>query len=363
MTGTQQDLSLGQETFRLVRIRADDVRFRSDDLFLFRELILRNENSYPGIAKWLDNKVLTGLKNGERTGFLGLLNEKPVAAAVIKKGEAAKFCHLKIEPEARNLHLGDLFFSLMTLEVRHKTKNVRFTLPESVWSEKKEFFTSFSFTSAQPSQRQYRLFDPELFAQASFPSLFDITRHKIANVFGQLKIGDHSLLTGAVLAVHPAPLEKIFSRMKSVEVRTKFSRKWESKRVSLYATQPVSALVGEARIGRVLTGSPDYLWELLGHKMGCTRMEYEAYTKGHETVFAITLEDVKQYSDSIPLAQLSHLLGIHLAAPQSYLSLANSDSWLSAVALSAALQGSISIRKFNENARTTDLPVKSALRA
>lgn len=363
MTGAQQDLDLAQDTFRLVRIQADDVRFRSDDLFLFRELILRNDNSYPGIAKWLDNKVLSGLKSGERTAFLGLLNEKPIAAAVIKKGEAAKFCHLKIEPEARNLHLGDLFFSLMTLEVRHKTKNVRFTLPESVWDDKKEFFSSFSFTSALPSQRQYRLFDPELFAQASFPSLFEITRHKIASVFGQLKIGDHSLLTGAVLAVHPAPLEKIFTRTKSVEVRTRFSSKWESKRVSLYATQPISSLVGEARIGRVLSGTPNYLWELLGHKMGCNRAEYEAYTASHETVFAITLEDVKRYAEPIPLAQLSHLLGMHLPAPQSYLSLANSDSWLSAVALSAALQGSISIRQFKENTQSLPALGNSALRA
>src|SRR6267154_760581 len=91
----QSEFDLPQETFRLARIEQNDVRNRSDNLLLFREQILRNEDSYPGIDKWLDHKVLSGIKTGQRTGFVGLLNERPVAAAVIKKGREAKFCHLK----------------------------------------------------------------------------------------------------------------------------------------------------------------------------------------------------------------------------------------------------------------------------
>jgi predicted transcriptional regulator len=309
----------------------------------FRERILLNDDAYPGIGKWLDRKVLNGLKSGERVGFIGLLNEEPVAVAVIKKGSVSKFCHLKIEADARSKHLGDLFFVLMTLELRRHAKNVRFTLPESLWTEKSRFFQSFSFSEALPSQRQYRLFDKELFCQTQFTSLFEAARQKLPRVMGNLTIGNHSLLTGAVMALNPKPLAKILSGEKTIEIRSRFSSRWEGQRISLYATKPIGALAGEARIGRVIKGRPDRIWELFGHCIGCDRLEYEAYVKDHNQVFAITLDEVKEYPDGIPLSQLSYLLGIPLTAPQSYLSLSNNDDWLSAVALSAALQGSISV--------------------
>jgi predicted transcriptional regulator len=361
----QDELDLKRDTFRLVRVRADDVRYRSDDLFSLRELILRSDESYPGIGKWLDSKVLAGMRTGERVGFVGLLNEKPIASAVIKRGAVAKFCHLKLEPEARDLHLGDLFFSLMTLEVRQNARDVRFTLPESLWMEKQDFFNGFSFLSATPSARQYRLFDAEFFCQTSFSSLFAAARRKVAGVFGRLAIGDHSLLTGAVLALHPSYLEKIFSKEKTVEFRTRFSKRWELQRVSLYGTKPISGLAGEARIGRVISGEPNKIWELFGHAAGCTRQEYDSYVNGHETVYAVTLTDVLRYPDPVPLSQLSHLLGVNLAAPQSYLSLANNDNWLSAVALSAALQGSITVsssraKRYDEDDSLTERQPASA---
>jgi predicted transcriptional regulator len=339
----QRELELPRSSFRLARIERNDVCTRSDNLLLFRDQIITNDANYPGIGRWLDHKVLNGIKSGERTGFIGLLNERPVAAAIIKKGHAAKFCHLRIEPEARSKHLGDLFFVLMTLELRHCAKSVRFTLPESLWEGKGDFFKSFSFSAAIRCRRQYRLFDTELFCQAPFSSAFDSARAKLSSIFGHFNIRDHSLLTGAVMALHPEPLSKIFSGEKTVEIRTRFSARWEGQRISLYATRPNSSLAGEARVGRVIKGSKDRIWELFGRSAGCDRTEYEAYVGDNDEVFAITLDEVKKYRDEIPISQLSHLLGVDLPAPQSYLSLSNNDHWLSAVALSAALEGSISI--------------------
>lgn len=361
MTESQTNLRFPRETFRLVRIEKNDVQLRSDNLLAFRQQILQNEESYPGIAKWLDQKVLGGLKSGERIGFVGLLNERPVAAAIIKRGVTSKFCHLKIEPDARSKRLGDLFFVLMTLELRHHAKSVRFTLPESLWEDKAHFFKSFAFSCALPSARQYRLFDKELFCETGFPSLFDATRKKLPSVMGSLAIGDHSLLTGAVMALNPGPLGKIFSGEKTVEIRTRFSDRWEGQRISLYATKPVGALAGEARIGRVIKGSPERIWELFGHLVGSSRGEYEKYVNGCEEIFAITLQSVKEYKHNILLSQLSHLLGVHISAPQSYLSLANNDNWLSAVALSAALQGSISLSNPDRVELRDDSETKLAL--
>jgi predicted transcriptional regulator len=339
----QQNLELPRDIFRLVRIGPIDAKLRTDDYLSLRGYVLRSEESYPSIGRWFDSKVHNGLRTGERTGFVGLLNESPVAAAVLKRGTVSKFCHLKLDESARSRSLGDLFFTLMTLEVRSTARHVRFTLPESVWESRKPFFHSFHFTRAERAGRQYRLFDTELYSQSEFGPVFAASRLKIPQLFGQLAIGHHSLLTGAVLAVQPGPLEGILSGKKTVEIRTRFSKRWERRRVSLYCTRPVSGLAGEATISRVIEGSPDRIWEHFGSSIGCTRAEYDGYVVDHEKVSALFLTDVVPFPDPIPLAQLTFLLGIKLAPPQSYLSLENNEGWLAAVALAAALQGTVKV--------------------
>ena len=340
----QQPLDFPRDSFRLMRIGERDARTLTDDFYSLRDLILQSEPSYPEIGRWFDSRVLQGLRSGQRTGYVGLINERPVAAAVLKRGVVSKFCHLKIDLSARSKSLGDLFFTLMTLDVRHQAKRVRFTLPESVWEDRKDFFNSFTFDSAEKSERQYRLFDSELFSETSFSRLFGASCNKLPHMMGQLAIADHSLLTGAVMSVQPGPLEKILAGQKTVEIRTRFSQRWEKQRVSLYGTHPISGLAGEATIARVIAGPPDRIWEFFAHQICCTRAEFDEYTKGRDSIYAILLADVHSFVDPIPLAQLSHLLGVNLAAPQSYSSLANSDGWLSAVVLAAALQGSIGVR-------------------
>jgi predicted transcriptional regulator len=339
----QQNLDLSQDVLRLVRIGTDDARHRNDDFLSLRELVLRSDDSYPRIGRWFDSKVTDGLRSGGRMGFVALINERPVAAAILKRGSTTKFCHLKIDESARSRSLGDLLFTLMTLDVRHSAKHVRFTLPESVWEDRKSFFNAFSFSRVEKADRQYRLFDTELYSETAFADIFAASREKLPNLFGQLAIGNHSLLTGAVLAVQPGPLEKILLGTKTVEIRTRFSKRWEGRRASLYATHPISGLAGEVTIERVIEGAPNKIWEYFGSQAGCTRVEYESYVRNHNTVHAILLSDVRSFSDPIPLAQLKYLLGVDLPAPQSYLSLENNDGWLTAVVLAAALQGSIRV--------------------
>lgn len=198
------------------------------------------------------------------------------------------------------------------------------------------------------------------YSQTAFADLFEASKVKLPQLFGELAIGDHSLLTGAVLAVQPGPLEKILCGTKTLEIRTRFSKRWEGSRITLYSTHPVSGLAGEAAISRVIEGSPDRIWEHFGSSAGCTRAEYDAYVRGRDTVNAIVLSGVRAFSDPIPLAQLSSLLGIKLAAPQSYLSLENNDGWLAAVALAAAPQGSIKVSRPSKSG-PTKRPVPAAI--
>lgn len=350
----QQNLDLPTDVLRLVRVEKTDARVRSDDFLSLRDFVMQSEGAYPNISSWFDSKVSEGVRSGERTGFLALINERPVAAAVVKRGAVTKFCHLKISASARSRSIGDLLFVLMALDVRHHAKKVHFTLPESVWEDRKKFFNAYTFHNAEKAGKQYRLFDSELHSQTSFADLMHAATEKLPQLFGQLAIGQHSLLTGAVLAVQPDPLGKILSGTKTVEIRTRFSKRWEGRRVSLYATHPISGLAGEATIARVIEGPPERIWEHFGHQIGCPRAAYETYTRDRDHVFALILTDVRAFCDPIPLAQLTHLLGIKLPAPQSYLSLEDNQGWLAAVMLAAALQGSI--RVSSQPAKRTLMP-------
>jgi len=340
----QQPLDLPQDTLRLVRIGQLDAQHCSDDFLSLRSLVLTSEEAYPRISRWFDTKVSIGLRTGERLGYVALMNEQAIAAAVLKRGATTKFCHVKIDPAARNRSLGDLLFTLMALDVRHQARRVRFTLPESVWEERKTFFNAFGFVGAEKAGRQYRLFDTELYSETAFSDIFQASKEKLPRLFGQLAVGNHSLLTGAILALEPGPLEKIFAGRKTVEIRTRFSTSWERRRVSLFAKHPISGLAGEATISRVIQAHPDRVWEHFGSLIGCTRAEYDVCVGQREVVQALILSDVQAFRDPVPLAQLNYLLGVDLPTPQSYLSLQNSDGWLAAVILAAALQGSIRVR-------------------
>src|SRR5204863_9817154 len=103
---------------------------------------------------------------------LGLRDNIPVATAVVKRGENAKFCHLRLDECVRDQNLGELFFALMAAEVRQFASDVHFTLPESLWEEKRDFFQSFGFASASRATKQYRPFHDELSCSTPFQALW-----------------------------------------------------------------------------------------------------------------------------------------------------------------------------------------------
>ena len=341
----QDKLFSDENNFRLVRIIGDDVRARTDWFFEFRKLILSNEPMYPKIEHWLERKVISGLKTGERSGYIGLCDERPVASAVVKKGKTSKFCHLKLDKSVRDHGLGEFFFVLMALEARHNAKKVKFTLPENLWQEKREFFGSFGFADAKSAKRQYRLFEEELFCSAEFSNVFSSVCQKLPKMFGRLSVGKHSLLTHLLISLSPDNADKILCGSKSVEIRRRFSKDWENKRATLYASRPVGALVGEAKIARVIAGHPERIWNHFGHLVGCKREEYDSYVGSRTNVYALVLDNVSAFSEEVPIAQLSHLLNLPLTPPQSYLRLRKNKKWSSAISLAAALQSSLHARQ------------------
>jgi predicted transcriptional regulator len=336
---TMPDIESIKANFKIVRLAEGDVRCRADSLVEFEELILRNVEMYPAIGKWYREKVLPGIRHSERVAFVGYLDEKPAVSALVKKGAAAKFCHLRISDDLQSTHLGEVFFSLMALEIRDLAKNVFFTLPESLWNDKGQFFQSFGFSSAEVAENQYRLFDRELECRATFSMVWQAVLEKIPKLSDAYSFGGFSPDNQLLLSIRPEFAERILKRTKTVEIRRRFSRRWLGHRINIYASAPVMSLVGEARIAGIVVSKPEEIWSRFENQIGCTRMEFDHYTQGAEELYAMELDEVRAYRDRFPLAQISSLLRENLVPPQSYFTLEKNKPWAKAISIAAYLHG------------------------
>lgn len=328
-----------KENFRIVRLAEGDVSHKTDHLSDFEKLILANEPMYPRIDRWYREKVLPGVRHAERVAMVGYLDEKPVVSAVVKKGGDAKFCHLKIDDRLRGTNLGEVFFSLMALEIRDLAKHIHFTLPESLWDSKGSFFQSFGFSSAVFADDQYRLFDQELKCSANFPLVWQAVVEKIPKLAHLYSFGGFSPDNQLLFSVKPEFAEKIINRQKTVELRRKFSTRWLGQRINLYSSSPVMSLVGEARISGIVVKNPEEIWDRFHNQLGCTKEQFDSYAKNTNELYAIQLDDVQPYRDRMPLTQMEGLIKEDLVPPQSYCTLEKNKPWAKAVSLAAYLHG------------------------
>lgn len=326
--------------FRIALLSDQDARRQTDRERDLRSLIISHGHAYPSIEKWYKSKVLPGVASKERVAFVGYLDRHPVASAIVRRGDHAKFCHLHLRDELRNHSLGELFFILMTVEVRQQAEEIHFTLPESLWESKRTFFESFGFGSVANAPVQYRLFDKELLCSASFDSVWKRALSIASTHDERCLINGLSLENGIIMSLRPENAERILRGNKRIEIRRRFSKRWNGYRVNFLSSSPVSALVGEARIRSVECDTPEIVWERFNLGIGVSWDEYKAYVSGADEVYAVLLEDVRPYVSPVPLTQLSYLVDVDLKAPQSYLQVKENSSWSDAVLLASALHGS-----------------------
>ena len=328
--------------FRFVQLGSSDAKSTSDNLKILRQLIVANEQMYPSIARWFDDKVVPGLRSSERVAWLAYEAENPVASAILKQGVHSKFCHLRIHPGFQDLDLGQMFFTQMTMEARHLAKDIHFTLPESLWESRKAFFESFGFTCAQPSRRQYRHGEEELACSAPLKIVQQAILQKLPRLISKFTVGGFSLGGDILMSVKPEYVEKILTGSKLVEIRKRFSDRRLGARAVLYASSPQKAIVGEAVVRRITFGSPEEIWEKFGGYIGCSVKDYRAYVGSAAKISAIEFEDVIPYREPLSLSQMSHLIGDDLTPPQSYKELRLDDEnspWAVAVSVASLLHG------------------------
>ena len=334
-------VDLNPPSLSIIRITNKEVSRLTDTVRIFSELVAENEPMYPDIRRWLKTKVFPGIRDDSRAAFLGLCGDVPIATAVVKRGPNSKFCHLRLAEKFHDKSLGEIFFVFMAFEVRNWAHEIHFTLPESLWENEKQFFQSFGFTKVSRLGVQYRLFDKELVCSAPFVEVWSHVLEKLPKLRNLFSVNEFSLSPRLLLSIKPKFACKIISGEKTVELRTRFSRRWAGHRVSIYASGNMRGLLGEATIRQVDVGDPSVIWLRHGSNLGCSQEEFLKYVEGRSEVYAIELTDVIPYVAPIPMVQVEDLSKQTLIPPQSYLELHDDSPWASAVSIAGLLHAQI----------------------
>lgn len=120
-----------------------------------------------------------------------------------------------------------------------------------------------------------------------------------------------------MLSVRSPHWERILSGEKSIELRRLRPRVCTGDSLVLYATAPVSAIVGSVTVQRITEHHPRHLWKLTSSGCGLTYQQFIEYFEGVERGFAIFVSSPRRSRQPLSLGQVQ-LSWPDFRAPQGY---------------------------------------------
>lgn len=101
-----------------------------------------------------------------------------------------------------------------------------------------------------------------------------------------------------ILSIKPEFVEKIFSGEKQYEYR-KVLFKQKVDTVYIYASRPISRIVGEFKIEKIINDTPENIWKETKRQSGVTQNFFDKYYKGREKAVALKIKECKEYKEAI----------------------------------------------------------------
>ncbi len=117
-----------------------------------------------------------------------------------------------------------------------------------------------------------------------------------------------------LLSIKPQFAQSIFSGSKKFEFRKRTFAQGRVGTAIVYASSPISGIVGEFDIDDVIEGTPSDVWQKTMAGAGIDRDYFDEYFHGCQKAFALVVGSVREYD--APLVPKSADPGF--VAPQSY---------------------------------------------
>ena len=100
----------------------------------------------------------------------------------------------------------------------------------------------------------------------------------------------------AILSIKPEFVEEIKAGKKRYEYRKSVFKKPVEK-VYVYASAPVSKVIGEFQPEDVLSGAPMEIWKKTKRFSGISEKFYKEYYRGKAAAYAIVIQNFKLYKE------------------------------------------------------------------
>jgi predicted transcriptional regulator len=120
--------------------------------------------------------------------------------------------------------------------------------------------------------------------------------------------------TSVLLSIKPKFADAILEGTKTFELRRAVFRRPRVRKVIIYASSPVSCVVGEFLIDLILELEPKELWAATANGAGVERKFFDEYFRGCKIGFALKVHNPRRYPKPL---QLTEHFGVS-RAPQSF---------------------------------------------
>lgn len=116
-------------------------------------------------------------------------------------------------------------------------------------------------------------------------------------------MASRSAQRSALMSIRPQFANAILDGSKTVEFR-KRALAGDVRRVVIYTTSPVQAVVGEFTIASQVIGSPKALWRRFSKVAGIDRAAFFAYFDGSTDAVGIVIDSVVEYKEPRSLDEI-----------------------------------------------------------
>jgi predicted transcriptional regulator len=116
-----------------------------------------------------------------------------------------------------------------------------------------------------------------------------------------------------ILSIKPKYASKILEGKKTFELRKTIFKNTEINTVLIYASSPISKIIGEFQIDKIVHLEIDELWKIVKDKAEVDKAFFDEYFNRKNKGYAIGIRNVKKYKKNIDIVE-----EFGIKAPQSF---------------------------------------------
>ena len=109
-------------------------------------------------------------------------------------------------------------------------------------------------------------------------------------------------------------MKEILSGAKQYEFRKQIFKDKSATPVFIYSSSPQKKIVACFRVGKIVEGHPDYLWEQFRDVSGMSGRDFFDYFSDRDTGYAIRIDEMEPFAEPVD----PHAVFERFVAPQSF---------------------------------------------